>query len=74
MTAIVEVDGMEGDIILIQPLFAFRQTGMNGCGEVIGHHVGLGQAPRFYEKLRDDGVDLDRSIFDDADGHRSGTC
>jgi pilus assembly protein CpaF len=67
VTAIVEVDGMEADVILMQPLFAFRQLGVNARGEVIGQHAGCGQPPRFYEKLRDDGVDLDRSIFDAGD-------
>jgi pilus assembly protein CpaF len=67
VTAIVEVDGMEADVILMQPLFAFRQLAVNARGEVIGQHTGFGQPPRFYEKLRDDGVDLDRSIFDAGD-------
>jgi len=66
VTAIVEVDGMEGDVILIQPLFTFRQNSISAHGEVMGSHVGFGQAPRFYEKLRDDGIELDRSIFGDG--------
>jgi len=67
VTAIVEVDGMEGDVILVQPLFAFRQNSIDRNGNVVGTHTGFGQAPRFYEALRDAGVQLDRSIFDDAD-------
>jgi len=66
VTAIVEVDGMEGDVILVQPLFAFRQSSIDRNGNVIGRHTGLGQAPRFYEALRDAGVELDRTIFDDT--------
>ncbi|HWK73709.1 MAG TPA: CpaF family protein [Povalibacter sp.] len=63
VTAIVEVDGMEGDVILTQPLFAFRQRGWSPDGQVLGEHVGLGQAPRFYEELEEAGVALDRSLF-----------
>jgi len=66
VTAIVEVDGMEGDVILVQPLFAFRQSSIDRSGNVIGRHAGFGQAPRFYEALRDAGIELDRTIFEDT--------
>jgi len=69
VTAIVEVDGMEGDVILTQPLFAFRQRGLGADGSVVGDYVGFGQAPRFYEHLAESGVAVDRSIF--GDGRRN---
>jgi pilus assembly protein CpaF len=63
VTAIVEVDGMEGDVILTQPLFVFKQRGVAATGEIIGNYTGCGQAPRFYEDLDESGIRLDRSIF-----------
>jgi pilus assembly protein CpaF len=63
VTSIVEVDGMEGDVILTQPLFAFKQQGVGQNGEITGAFRGCGQAPRFYEALAEAGVPLDRSIF-----------
>jgi pilus assembly protein CpaF len=63
VTSIIEVDGMEGDVILTQPLFAFKQRGVGPNGEIIGDYVGFGQAPRFYEDLNEAGIVLDRSIF-----------
>jgi pilus assembly protein CpaF len=66
VTSIVEVDGMEGDVILTQPLFAFKQRGVGPHGEIIGDYVGFGQAPRFYEDLRESGIVLDRGIFGEA--------
>jgi pilus assembly protein CpaF len=69
VTAIVEVDGMEGDVILTQPLFAFRQRGLGADGSVVGDYVGFGQAPRFYEHLAESGVAVDRSIFGDGSGN-----
>ena len=63
VTSIVEVDGMEGDVILTQPLFAFKQRGISATGEIQGEYVGFGQAPRFYEDLADGGIVLDRSVF-----------
>lgn len=66
VTAIVEVDGMEGDVILTQPLFEFLQRGVSANGEILGEHLGFGQAPRFYENLEEAGVPLDRGIFGDS--------
>ena len=63
VTSIVEVDGMEGDVILTQPLFAFKQRGVGANGEILGEYIGFGQAPRFYEDLNESGITLDRSIF-----------
>ncbi len=72
VTSIVEVDGMEGDVILTQPLFAFRQHGVGANGEIVGSFAGSGQAPRFYEALAEAGIPLDRSIFGSAAPHRRG--
>ncbi len=63
VTSIVEVDGMEGDVILTQPLFAFKQRGVAANGEIVGEYVGFDQAPRFYEDLNEAGIELDRGIF-----------
>ena len=63
VTAIVEVDGIDHDVILTQTLFAFRQRGIGANGEILGDFVACGQPPRFYEELEQSGVSLDRSIF-----------
>jgi pilus assembly protein CpaF len=63
VVSIVEVDGMEGDVILTQPLFAFQQRGVGPNGEVLGEHVGFGQAPHFYEELARSGIPLEHEIF-----------
>jgi pilus assembly protein CpaF len=74
VTAIVEVDGMEGDVILTQPLFAFKQRGIGPTGEVIGEYVGFGQAPRFYEELNEAGITLDRGVFGHPCSERLGSA
>jgi pilus assembly protein CpaF len=66
VTSIVAVEGMEGDVILTQPLFDFRQKGMSVQGDILGDYTGLGQPPSFYEELEDAGVRLDRAIFGDT--------
>lgn len=65
VTAIVAVEGLEGDVILTQPLFNFRQQGIGARGAIVGSHQGYGQPPAFYEALDEAGVHLDRSIFSD---------
>ncbi|MFV0478336.1 MAG: CpaF family protein [Parahaliea sp.] len=63
VTSIVEVDGMEEDVVLMQKLFEFRQTGIDEEGYFRGEYKGMGIAPRFYAELQEAGVELDRSIF-----------
>ncbi len=63
VTSIVAVEGLEGDMILTQPLFDFRQKSVNSRDEVIGDYRGFGQPPAFYETLDEAGIRLDRSIF-----------
>lgn len=72
ITSIVEVDGMEGEVILTQPLFAFKQHGVGAAGEIIGDFTGFGHAPHFYEELDESGIALDRCLFGIASAARRG--
>lgn len=67
ITKIVEVDGLEGDTILLQSIFEFKETGRDEHGGVIGEYAGFGYAPSFYEELQRAGTELDRAIFGDPD-------
>jgi pilus assembly protein CpaF len=68
VTSIVEIDGMEGDVILMQKLFEFNQTSIGDNGEIHGEYRGMGDVPSFYDDLEASGYDLDRSIFGAATG------
>lgn len=63
ITSIVEIDGMEGETILMQQIFKFQQTGRNADGVIQGEFNGLGYAPTFYTELEASGVQLRRDIF-----------
>ena len=63
VTDIVEVDGMEGDVVLMQKLFEFQQSGIAVDGAVQGDYVGLNTAPKFYTELDTAGISLDRNLF-----------
>jgi pilus assembly protein CpaF len=61
---ISEVQGMEGDIITLQDLFQFQQSGHEGR-RITGKHVALGVRPRFLNKLEMKNVHLPPGAFAD---------
>ncbi|RDV84061.1 CpaF family protein [Ammonifex thiophilus] len=63
VTHITEVQGMEGDVIVLQDLFLFRQTGVGPDGKVLGEFVCTGIRPRCAERLAAAGVELDGRLF-----------
>jgi pilus assembly protein CpaF len=64
VTSIQEITGMEGDVITMQELFAFRQTGLAPDGSVEGYFHATGVRPRFMERLRAFGIQLPDHVFD----------
>jgi len=64
ITSIQEITGMEGEIVTMQEIFAYRQTGVDAHGKVIGHFQATGIRPKFADKLRNAGVNLADSLFD----------
>ncbi len=63
ITSIVEVGGMERDVILLHNLFAFHQTRVDENGQVHGFYTGLGMAPGFYDEMERGGHQVDRNLF-----------
>ena len=64
MLSLQEITGMEGDVITMQEIFVFRQTGVSATGTVAGHFCATGVRPRFVERLHVHGVDLPEALFD----------
>lgn len=58
-----EVQGMEGDTIVMQDLFMFEQTGTLE-GVILGQHKPTGMRPRFMEKFITNNVPLPENILD----------
>ncbi len=61
--SITEVTGMEGDIITMQDIFAFEQTGISAAGKAKGQFIATGIRPTFLERLRAAGCDVDPGLF-----------
>lgn len=66
ITSIQEITGMEGEVVTMQEIFAFRQTGIDANGKVAGHFQATGIRPKFADKLRNYGINLPDSMFDPA--------
>ncbi|MDB5755981.1 MAG: pilus assembly protein CpaF, partial [Massilia sp.] len=64
ITSIQEITGMEGDVITMQEIFAFRQTGVGADGAVAGYFHATGVRPKFSERLRSFGIALPDAMFD----------
>ena len=66
ITSIQEITGMEGDIVTMQEIFAYQQTGVDARGKLIGHFLATGLRPKIADKLRSAGIDLPDSLFDSS--------
>ena len=69
ITAITEVDGMEGERILLNDLFVYRTTGGRGS-QVAGHHAPTGLIPAFIQQGSHGGVGADLGLFQAQTGAR----
>ena len=63
VTSIQEITGMEGDVITMQEIFAFRQTGIAEDGAVQGYFQASGVRPKFADRLRSFGIALPDAMF-----------
>lgn len=69
ITSIQEITGMEGDVITMQEIFAFRQTGVNADGAVEGYFHATGVRPKFTDRLRAFGIVMPDAMFDPSQHH-----
>ena len=61
---ITEITGKEQDVILLQDIFEFVQTGIDKDGKVQGYHTATGNIPYFVDEMRKNGsLRLDMSVF-----------
>src|SRR5262249_3153311 len=51
VTAVTEVVGMEGDVIVTQDIFAYQQQGVDSLGRATGKFVATGVRPAFANRL-----------------------
>ncbi|MCC7518438.1 MAG: Flp pilus assembly complex ATPase component TadA [Verrucomicrobiae bacterium] len=64
VTSVTEIVGMENDVITMQELFRYVQTGIDEKGRVLGYYTATGGVPTFMEELRVRGCRLNPAIFE----------
>jgi len=63
LVSVSELTGMEGDVITMQEIFHFRQTGMSAEGHVQGRFEATGIRPRFLDNVSAHGLTLPAELF-----------
>ena len=64
VTAITEVTGLEGNQIVMQDIFAFKQSGVGTDGKIIGEFKPTGAMPTWFDQLAGRGIKCDPRMFD----------
>ena len=62
VSQVAEVQGMEGDVVVMQDVFRFEQTGMED-GRILGGLQPTGIRPKFVEKIEQANIQLPASMF-----------
>lgn len=63
ITYITEVQGMEGDVVVLSDIFVFEQTGVDERGKIVGKLKATGIRPKFAEKFEAQGIKLPPDTF-----------
>jgi pilus assembly protein CpaF len=62
IVSVTEVQGMEGDIIVMQDLFEFKQTDVRD-GHVVGEFRSTGVRPKFMDQVEQAGLHVNPRVF-----------
>jgi len=63
LVSVSELTGMEGDVVTMQEIFRYRQTGIGADGQVQGRFEPTGIRPRFADLLAAHGITLSSELF-----------
>jgi pilus assembly protein CpaF len=63
VTRVTEITGMEGQIVTMQDVFQFNQTGVDAEGRVLGHVTATGLRPTFADRFELAGIQLPEAVF-----------
>src|SRR6476659_2392390 len=64
ITYLSEITGMEEDVVSMQDIFVFDKQGISQDGRVLGSFQASGIRPKFAERLKASGVNVQASWFD----------
>jgi pilus assembly protein CpaF len=66
VVSLQEVTGMEGNVITLQEIFAFEQTGVDNNGQVKGKFRVSGVMPKFMDRFKASGIPVPKNLFDES--------
>ena len=61
--AVTEVTGLEGDQIVMQDIFVFRQSGVGPDGRIAGELCATGSVPTWIDQVRSRGAEINMGMF-----------
>ncbi|WP_055325684.1 CpaF family protein [Ralstonia solanacearum] len=64
LVSVQEITGMEGEVVNMQEIFAFRRKGIDRDGRIKGHFCATGVRPKFSERLQAFGIHLPETLYD----------
>ncbi len=64
VVSLQEITGMEGEIVTMQEIFCFQQTGIDKDGNVTGRFRATGVRPKFLERIKAYGIAIPEELFD----------
>jgi pilus assembly protein CpaF len=63
IVSVTEVQGMEGEVVVMQDIFRFEQKGVDADGRAFGQIVATGVRPSFMERLETHGCRISVEMF-----------
>jgi pilus assembly protein CpaF len=63
VVSVSEIQGMEGNVIVMQDIFAYQQKGVGEGGKVLGQMQATGMVPKFIDRFNSAGLHLPAEIF-----------
>lgn len=64
LISLQELTGMEGEVVTMQEIYGFKQTGVGSDGAVKGHFRSTGVRPKFMERIKTFGLSVPDELFD----------
>jgi pilus assembly protein CpaF len=64
LMSLQEITGTEGEVLSLQEIFTFEQTGVHANGAIKGHFKATGIRPRFVERFKALGIAIPPDLFD----------
>jgi len=63
LTSLSEITGMEGEVVTLNDIFSFQQSGVDGQGRVKGRFAATGIRPKFVQKFESLGMQVPPDLF-----------